>query len=432
MKLQKLLIFLFYLYFNAFTLTAQSSKSSQIDVLNYHVYLVPSFSKNYIEGNVSIKFSTSTQTEKVVFDSGDLIVTKLEGTHAIDFMQKGKKTIISLAQTDTNIHEIKLFYHGHPKRGLVFFDNAQKLYSVFFTSDWMICNDTPDDRATLKLDLLIPKEVVSVASGVLKDAISFGSKVRYSWRQDYETPTYTYGFAIGAFNTSADNYNGKPLKYFAEDYTSAEIEKIFQYTRDMMAFFEEKSGISFPQEEYTQVLMGHHYQEMSGFAILKKSYGQLVLQDSTETNLLSHELAHQWWGNLITCKNWNHFWLNEGFATFMSAAYNEYRFGQNKYQENIDSYFKVYDKIKSKGKDKSLVFKDWSNPSGDDINLVYFKGAYVLHLLRKELGEVSFWKGIKYYAQTYCGQSVTTKDFQLAMEISSKKSLDSFFKKWVY
>lgn len=432
MRFKTLLIFLILSYFNLFILTAQSVKSNQPDVLAYHVSLTPIFSKNYIEGNVTIKFSTASKTEKVVFDSGDLTVTKLEGNHAINFIQKGKKTIISLAPTETNIYEIKLFYHGKPKKGLVFFDNAQKLYSVFFTSEWMICNDIPDDRATLKLDLLIPKEVISVASGILLDTIPIGHKVNYSWHQDYETPTYTYGFAIGSFNKSADNYHGKPLKYYAEDHTSAEIDKIFQYTQDMMSFFEEKSGISFPQEEYSQVLMGHHYQEMSGFALLKKSYGQLVLQDSTETNLISHELAHQWWGNLITCKNWNHFWLNEGMATFMSAAYNEHRFGEQKYQENIDAYFKVYDKIKAKGKDKPLVFKNWSNPSSDDRNLVYFKGAYVFHLLKIELGEAAFWKGIKYYAQTYCGQSVTTKDFQLAMEKSSQKSLDGFFKKWVY
>ena len=432
MKLNKLYAILLFSYFNSFCITAQSLKPGNLDVLDYHVHVEPFFSKNYIEGNISIKFRASSQTEKVVFDSGVLTVTRMEGESAVSFIQKGKKTIISLAQGDTNIQEIKLFYHGSPRRGLVFFNNAQKLYSVFFTSEWMICNAAPDDRATLQLDLLIPKEVISVASGILKDTTPIDNKIRYSWRQDYETPSYTYGFTIGSFNKAEEHYKGRFLKYYAEDYTSEEIEKIFQYTGDMMLFFEEKSGVTFPQEAYSQVLIGNHYQEMSGYAILKKSYGALVLKDSTETNLISHELAHQWWGNMITCKNWKHFWLNEGFATFMSAAYNEHRFGKDKYRENINAYFKVYDKIKSKGNDKSLVFTQWSNPSNDDRNLVYFKGAYVLHLLRLKLGDESFWKGIKYYSQTYYGQSVTTKDFQLAMEKSSKKSLEDFFKKWIY
>ncbi|MEM9679926.1 MAG: M1 family aminopeptidase [Bacteroidota bacterium] len=210
------------------------------------------------------------------------------------------------------------------------------------------------------------------------------------------------------------------------------MEQIFQYTGDMVSFFEEKTGIRLPQDSYSQILIGHHYQEMSGFAILRKSYGELVLNDSTETNLIAHELAHQWWGNSITCKNWNHFWLNEGFATFMSAAYNEHRFGKAKYQENIDAYFKVYDAIKSKGGDNPLVFERWLNPSRDDRNLVYFKGAYVLHLLRIELGEALFWKGIKEYSRAYYGKAVTTKDFQLAMEKASNQSLKDFFEEWVY
>ncbi|MDY8137496.1 M1 family aminopeptidase [Aquimarina sp. 2201CG5-10] len=432
MKLKKLLLLLFLSYLHSFHIEAQSLKSSGLDVLEYHVHLEPFFSKNTIEGSVSIKFKTSTQTEKVVFDSGELTVTKLEGKHTKGFTQKGKKTTISLFPNENNIYEIKLHYNGSPKKGLVFLDNSQKLYTVYFTSEWMICNAAPDDRATIKLDLLVPKETISVASGNLKGTNKIGDKIKYSWHQNYETPAYTYGFTVGSFNTLEKEYNGIALKYYSADYSKEELKQIFQYTENMMKFFEEKTGITFPQKAYSQILIGNHYQEMSGFAILRKSYGKLVLKDSTETNLISHELAHQWWGNMITCKNWKHFWLNEGFATFMSAAYNEYKFGTVKYQADINSYKRVYEKIKSKGRDKPLVFKRWLNPSGDDRNIVYFKGAYVLHLLRKELGEEAFWSAIKYYTQTYYGKSVTTKDFQLAMEKSSGRSLENFFKKWIY
>ena len=84
----------------------------------------------------------------------------------------------------------------------------------------------------------------------------------------------------------------------------------------MLDFFESKSGIPYPQKSYAQVLIGNHYQEMSGFAVLNHKYGTMVLKDGTETNLISHELAHQWWGNRITCRSWKHMWLNEGMATF--------------------------------------------------------------------------------------------------------------------
>jgi aminopeptidase N len=158
----------------------------------------------------------------------------------------------------------------------------------------------------------------------------------------------------------------------------------------------------------------------------------MVLKDSTETNLISHELAHQWWGNRITCKNWGHFWLNEGLTTYLSAAYNEYRFGTEKYNTDINTYFKVYQEIKNRKKDKPLVFVDWSNPTRDDRNIVYFKGAYVLHLLRQEVGEQNFWEGIRNYSQKNFDKLVTTQDFQHAIEEIVGRDLDKFFNEWVY
>ena len=298
-----------------------------------------------------------SKAKEVVFDSGDLSVTRVEGDQVQAFFQKGKKTTLELAPSDTDLYEVKLFYQGSPKSGLVFFDDTQQLYTVYFTSEWMVCHFDPDDKATFSLDLLIPKGLMSIGSGRLKDTLEIEHKVQYAWRQDYETPAYTYGFTIGHFKEAKATYGAVNLKYYSEDYGPEELGQIFQYTGDMLAFFEEKSGITFPQDTYSQILIGNHYQEMSGFAVLRKSYGALILEDSTETDLISHELAHQWWGNRITCTNWNHFWLNEGFATFMSAAYNEHRFGKAKYQENINAYFQVYDQIRSKGKDKPLVFK---------------------------------------------------------------------------
>ncbi|MFK7937493.1 MAG: hypothetical protein AB8G22_28515, partial [Saprospiraceae bacterium] len=289
MKSRALLLLIYLSSFNSFNALAQPTPANPLDVLAYQVQLEPFFAKNYIEGSVSIKFSTAPNTRKVIFDSGALIVTKLEGADAETFTQKGKKTIISLRPNETNHYEIKLFYHGNPKKGLVFFDDAQKLYSVFFTNEWMICNASPDDRATLKLDIIIPKGVIGIASGTLSDTTLVDDKIKYSWKQDYETPAYTYGFTVGSFNQSEEEQNGTLLKYYSENHSQTELQQIFQYTGDMMKFFEEKSGITFPQSSYSQILIGHHYQEMSGFAILKKSYGQLVLKDSTETNLISHE-----------------------------------------------------------------------------------------------------------------------------------------------
>jgi aminopeptidase N len=201
----------------------------------------------------------------------------------------------------------------------------------------------------------------------------------------------------------------------------------------MLDFFESRAGVPFPGREYSQVLTAKGVgQEMIGLAVLPESYGREVLADERESWLAAHEIAHQWWGNLVTCRDWTHFWLNEGFATFMVAAHKEHRWGREEYVKEIGRIRARYERVRDARHDRPLVFPDWTKPSADDRTIVYQKGAYVLHLLREEIGDAAFWKGIKAYTQAHAGRPVETKDFQAAMERAAGRSLDRFFFAMVY
>jgi len=407
-------------------------KTRSLDVLCYELSIKPDFDSESFVGTLNIDFLIATEAKEVIFDCGKLKIAEITGENVLGFEQKNKKVFIFLKDRHEKENRVQINYSGSSSYGLVFVPKSAEVYTVFSTSQWMVCNDSPSDRAKFEIELIIPTDKLCVASGVLMKTSVEGESKRYSWVQDYESPSYTYGFAVGPFNQYDENHRNTSLNYYATNYEANELQKIFLQTGEIINFFEAKSGIPYIQSSYSQILIGNHYQEMSGFSVLKESYGSLVLNDSTETNLISHELAHQWWGNMITCGDWDHFWLNEGIATFMSAAFNEYKFGKDKYESDINSYRKVYETVKKKGKDKALVFSDWSNPTREDRNLVYFKGAYVLHLLRTELGEKEFWNGIKNYSNKYFGRSVTTADFQMVMEKSTGRNLDVFFNKWVY
>lgn len=403
------------------------------DVRRYEVRLEPDLAHQSLTGEVRIYLTVTPGTSEVVLNSGKLEIISLEGEAVSSYQQQGNRLLVSLVETSHSETVIQIRYKGQPTQGLIWSEEPLQVYSVYFTHEWMVCHDTPADKASIKLELLIPNQLSCVANGTLISQTSEEEeKCLYTWNQAVETPAYTYGFAIGQFNASYEHHAGINLNYYAHNQSPEQLHTIFRYTAEMLSFFEEKSGIPYDQPSYSQVLIGTHYQEMAGFSVLRKSYGPLVLSDSTETNLISHELAHQWWGNRITCVSWSHFWLHEGIATFMSAAFNEQQFGTEIYEANIESYFQVYQKIKEKGADRGLIFDNWSNPSRDDRNLVYFKGAYVLHLLRKELGEDAFWQGIKTFSQRHYGKSVTTPDLQQAMEESADRDLHDFFQKWVY
>ena len=418
-----------------FGLMAQRSiNRSGLDVINYHVLLEPNISEGSITGNVEVRFIVKNNRKEIAFDCGNLIIDTVIGKEVEGFRQENRVLAINLSKEEKPEYFVEIKFHGNPKRGINFYPDINQVYTVFHTSGWMVCNNEIEDRASVSMDLIVPNALNCIANGTLKEKKEIDEgRVMYSWGHDLEIPTYTFGFVIGAFNSFTYKGGDISMQYFSPNHSPEELKTIFKETPNMFRFFEKKSGIPYCQNNYCQILcQGQVSQEMSGFAVIRNSYGAQVLEDETQLNLSAHELAHQWWGNMVTCRGWNHFWLNEGMAVYMSSAYKEHRFGRNNYLKDIDAYYAAYKKVKDQGLDKPLVFNDWSNPTSADRTIVYYKGAYVIHLLREELGDDVFWEGIKNYTQLNFGKSVVTKDFQDAMEKAAKKGLDNFFNKWIY
>ena len=417
-------------FFVGLVLILLASVIVRADVLHYAVTLEPDISAKSVKGSVLIRVSiTSTAVE---FDCGALVIDSVrEGKAPLQFSVNNHKLHVSLRP---GTREIQVDFHGTPKYGIRFFPDRQQVYTVFSTSQWMVCIDDPADKATVTFKLILPAQLAAVANGDLVSQRELtGNKRVFEWRQSSPIPTYVIGFAVGPFHVVKEKRRNVELQYFATNYTAIEVRRIFHDTPDMLEFFEDHAGVKYADKTYTQVLAaGGVEQEMSSFTALKEAYGKAVLDNEQDEWLAAHEFAHQWWGNMVTCRDWNHFWLNEGIATFMAAAYLEHRFGRAAYMREIDSYRANYEKVRDAGKDKSLVFPDWNRPTREDRTLVYDKGAYVLHLLREEMGERAFWNGIKIFTRRHFGKSVTTSDFVSAMEEANGKSLKPFFTKWIY
>ena len=410
------------------------------DVLHYSTTLEPDIANKSVKGSVFIRVLTTSN--EVVFDCGDLTIDSVEEDgKPLKFSVNDHKLRVSLASgqegkeiKNPRERQIQIQYHGAPQRGIRFFPDRQQVYTIFSTSEWMVCVDDPADKATLTFKLILPPNLTAVANGELVSQRQLPNNKRsFEWRQRTPIPTYIFGFAAGPFRVTKEKRSNVVLQYFATNYSETEVRRIFRDTPDMLAFFEDRAGVKYADRTYTQVLAaGGVEQEMSSFTALKESYGKQLLENEQDQWLGAHEFAHQWWGNMVTCRDWNHFWLNEGIATFMAAAYLEHRFGRAVYQREIDTYRTNYEKVRDAGKDKSLVFPDWRSPTREDRTLVYDKGAYVLHLLREEMGEHAFWKGLQLFTRRHFGKSVVTSDFVAAMEEANGKSLNEFFAKWVY
>lgn len=416
---------------SCFLAIAVYSQENELDVLSYELTIEPDIQTQYIKGSLLIQFEVADDTKKITLDAAKLEIDEVSGTSVLSYNKVDSKLVIELSTQKQTQYEIIIHYHGNPKKGLLFNPDLNQAHTVYFTDHWMVCNNKPSDRATFSLNIILPKGMQSIASGKLAGLEEELDQVIYKWHQAYETPSYTYGFVIGSFTEVTDQVGDVKLHYYSSELDENELKKVFTETSDILEFFEQKSGIEYVQDSYSQVLIGNNYQEMSGLSVLAKSYPSFVFKDSSEIHLTSHELAHQWWGNMITCEDFGHFWLNEAFAVYMSSAFSEHKFGKEKYQADISIYKRIYDDLVERGMDRPLIFKKWKS-SRDNRNVVYYKGAYVLHLLREELGDEAFWRGIRSYSSSYFGKSVKTDDFKLAMEKAAGSELDDFFDIWVY
>lgn len=418
--------------FVGLVLILMASVTGHADVLHYSVTLEPDINTKSVKGSVLIRVSTVSASMDL--DCGELTIDSVsEAGSPLKFSVSNHQLKVSLP-SGKRAREIQIEFHGTPKRGIRFFPERQQVYTIFSTSQWMVCVDDPTDKATLTFKLILPEQLKAVANGEFVSQRELPNNKRlFEWRQSAPIPTYIFGFAVGPFQVVKEKRGNVELQYFTTNYTPVEVRRIFRDTPDMLEFFEDRAGVRYADKTYTQVLAaGGVEQEMSSFTALREAYGKQVLDNEQEQWLGAHEFAHQWWGNMVTCRDWTHFWLNEGMATFMAAAYLEHRFGRAAYLREIEMYRANYEKVRAAGKDKSLVFPDWNSPTREDRMLVYDKGAYVLHLLREEMGETRFWNGIRLFTRRHFGKSVVTKDFVIAMEAANGKTLKPFFAKWVY
>jgi aminopeptidase N len=421
-------------------LGANASVPSEIDVIKYDAYLEPNWADKSVAGRVTITLRPLVNNFSLVtLNDGALVIDAVRGKGgaALNFENKDGLLKIALLKPATTRDEIQLeiVYHGVAKYGLQFYPEQRQVYTAFSTSQWMPCVEAPSDRALFRLSLTVSKELKIVGNGKnVRTTSVTPDKVVSVWEQRIPVPTYLFGFAAGDFREVVRSHRGITFRYLATPtFSDAEIEQIFRDTAGMMDFYEERAGVKYPYAVYTQVIAaGGTEQEMAGFTVIDEDYGRDLLKDERENWLGAHEFAHQWWGNQVTNVDWTHFWLNEGLANFMVAAYKEKRFGRAAYDAEIDKLRTRYEKVRDAGKDKPLVFPDWNHPTREDRTIVYSKGGYVAHLLRLEMGEAAFWQGLKSYTRSTWGRSVQTIDFQHAMEKAAKHSLQAFFNKWVY
>jgi len=306
---------------------------------------------------------------------------------------------------------------------------------------WFICHDFPNERFTSEVLATIPAGYIAVSNGRLVERAELdGNRVRYHYLQEQPHVAYLVSLVIGEFAVVHDEWRGKPVEYCVPPHQEKHARLTFGKTPKMMDLFSRITGIDYPYAKYAQTVcyefrpggMEHTSATTMHEMIVTDERAAL---DDDEEELISHELAHMWFGDMVTCKSWPHVWLNEGFATFMAHVWEEHERGLDEYEYEIRLRMQEVVEKDSVEAPAGLVFAEFDNP-GDifrrPVSNPYTKGACVLHMLRRDLGDELFWRCVANWLKRYAWQAAETDDFRKVIEELTARSFERFFQQWVY
>ncbi len=330
---------------------------------------------------------------------------------------------------------IEIFYGGTPiPSGFGSFnfdtyngeDHIWTLSEPYGARDWWPCKDDPSDKAdSMDIIISLPDNQIPVSNGLLIDETDLGNgRKKYHWKEKYPISTYLVSITTYPYRFWSDNYisphnDTMPIDFYVyPDHFDITYNNYLK-TKEMITVFSEKFGqYPFINEKYGHVEFnragGMEHQTISSMG----GYSEW---------LIAHELAHQWWGNLVTCASFNHIWLNEGFARFCEALWQEEKYGVGAYRDywSAHAYY---------GPGTIYVENPTSTLEIFNGNLSYNKAGWVLHMLRGVLGDSTFFNVLRSYGSndSLAYNAVTTEDFQNVSESISGIDLDYFFDQWIY
>jgi aminopeptidase N len=343
--------------------------------------------------------------------------------------------------------QIAIHYHGAPKIGLYWIQPEKglpdKRYEVWSQGEgednrhWIPCNDYPNDKATFEGRFRVAKGYTAISNGALIEKKDVGDKTEFYYKLDQPQVSYLIMLAVAKYRIYETKWRDIPVWYVVPpDADDATILRGFGLTPDMMEYFSKETGIDYPYAKYAQIavqdfIYGGMENTTAPVMNMRTLYDDRTELTRNETNLVAHELAHMWWGDMCTCREWSHMWLNEGFATYYCYLYKAHHEGDDAFRYQMRGAHN--DVLAADNTDPRPIVTDFYNRKDARNNAnVYVKGASFLHMLRFMLGDALYHETILHYGTKYRFDVVETQDLERAVKDVTGENLDWFFEQWVF
>ena len=381
-----------------------------VDILHLSIDVTPDFKQRSVSGTTKLRFKPlNAAVSELRLNAHDLRVRQITSTATISAHHSTDSEVIITFSEPLPLdreQEIAVTYSAFPRKGL-YFRTAEMGYKPqdehLFTQGediearhWFPCFDAPNEKFTSEVVCRVPQEMTVLSNGkLLSETPSSNGMKAVHWLQDKPHTSYLISLVAGHFKKVEDQYKNIHLAFYTPASQIDLAQTSFAETKEMMGFFEEEIGVPYPWHKYYQVCVQDFVAGgMENTSITTLTDNTLFPKETenirSSQGLVAHELAHQWFGDLVTCEDWSHLWLNEGFATYYAHLYNGHKDGPDDFVYGLLGSARGFINRTVAEDSRPVVFRRYDNSMELFGYLVYPKGGWVLHMLRSELGPIFF------------------------------------------
>jgi aminopeptidase N len=411
------------------------------------------FPNRRLAGAVSLRVAARRdELTQLVLDAAEMEIGEVtvDGTPARhDYDGSHLRIFLGKTYRRGQVFTVKVAYAATPRRGLYFLgpddvtpDRPLQCWTQGQDEDsryWWPCLDAPIEKATSELVCTAPRGMHVLSNGDLRERADLaGDRTRWHYALDLPHAAYLTTLVCGTFAEVTDRAKetGVDVYYYVPPGREADARRTFGRTPEMIDLFSRKIGLAYPARRYSQVVVADFIFGGMENTTATTLTDQALLDERASLDydvegLVAHELAHQWWGDLLTCREWPEAWLNEGFATYFEYVWREHARGRDEadfeYLGDAEAYLAEAHRY-----ERPIVCRQYEEPIDLFDSHLYEKGGRVLHMLRQELGDDLFWRALGLYAERHARGSVETRDLARAVEEVSGRNFDGFFDQWVH
>ncbi len=405
-----------------------AQQTDVVDFLKVEAEVQPISSERKIIGSVSYSFKILKQTDSIYLDAIAMKLKEISPNQNILISAEQKKIWFTANFKAGETYTVSFEYEAFPKQTLYF--SGEQIWTQGqgkYTSHWLPSLDDTNDKIEFDLQVISPKDKTVIANG------KFLQMEEMQWCFDMKEPmsSYLVAFAIGDFERKEmTSKSGIPIELYYKPKDSLKFEPTYRYTKEIFDFLETEIGMAYPWQNYKQVPVRDFLyagMENTTLTIFSEAFvvDSLGFADRNYVNVNAHELAHQWFGNLVTATSVEHHWLQEGFSTYYALLAEKEIFGEDYFYWKLYNSAEQLKALSDEGKGESIL-----NPKASSLTF-YEKGAWALHILKEEIGEEAFKNAVKNYLEKHSFKNVDTEDFLAEIRLASGKDISKWEADWL-